>query len=193
MAQTNGNRSLIIETERLIIRPARNTGADVDMYFRLWTDPRVMTNVGFPRGLKTSREEIATRIAGQSEAVFKTLLVAELKSTRQPIGECWLEAPDKDGVAGTDVKLLPEYWGHRLGTEIKQALVDYLFTNSDCEAVKATPNKNNIASQKMQEAVGGKRVGEEVHRFPEHMKDYTCDLALYVYKVFRSDWEKRRK
>ena len=42
----------------------------------------------------------------------------------------------------------------------------------------------------MQEAVGGKRVGEEVFRFPEEMRAYTCDVPHYIYMVFREDWEK---
>ena len=108
------------------------------------------------------------------------------------IGECKLGPPDDDGVAGTDVKLMPEFWGSRYGAEVKQGLVDYLFTHTDCKIIKATPNKKNIASQKMQEAVGGKRVSEELYRFPEKMRDYTCDIPLYIYHVFREDWEKRK-
>ena len=39
------------ETERLIIRLAADTADDIDVYFRLWNDPRVMRLVGFPDGL----------------------------------------------------------------------------------------------------------------------------------------------
>jgi RimJ/RimL family protein N-acetyltransferase len=57
-----------------------------------------------------------------------------------------MHLPDDDGIASTDIKLLPAYWGQRYGSEIKKGLVDYLFTNTDCLAVEASPNVNNIAS-----------------------------------------------
>ena len=184
---------VIIETERLIIRKAEPSEADIDMYYRLWTNPQVMINVGFPTGLKTSREKINNQITRQDPSEYDALLVVVLKGTSTPIGECKLGWPDDKACSATDVKLLPEHWGNGYGVEIKQALVDYLFGYTDCAAVKATPNKNNIASQKMQEAVGGKRVGEDVYRFPEHMRDYTCDVPHYVYVIFRSDWEQQQK
>jgi RimJ/RimL family protein N-acetyltransferase len=53
------------------------------------------------------------------------------------------------------------------GVEIKQALVDYLFTHTDCSAVEATPNVENKASIKMQEAVGGVCLGEATFQVPE--------------------------
>ena len=181
--------SLIIETKRLIIRKAIASEADIEMYYTLWTNPKVMTNVGFPNGLKTSREKITDQIAGQSPSEYDSLLVVVLKDVGAPIGECRLYRPDDKGISQTDVKLLPEHWGNAYGVEIKRALLDYLFTHTDCVAVKADPNKNNIASQKMQEAVGGKRVAEDIYRFPEHMRGYTCDVLHYIYMVYRSDWE----
>ncbi|MCP4198944.1 MAG: GNAT family N-acetyltransferase, partial [Proteobacteria bacterium] len=181
------------ETARLIIRKAEVTEADIEMYHGLWTSPRVMTHVGFPNGLKTSHKKIAVQIADQKPSEYESLLAVVLKDTGSPIGECRLYRPDDKGIASTDVKLLPEHWGNAYGVEVKRGLLDYLFTHTDCEAVKADPNKNNIASQNMQEAVGGKRTGEKVHRFPEHMRGYTCDVHSIIYMVFRSDWEANTK
>lgn len=50
-----GEMEAIFETERLVIR--RAVPADAGMYHALRTDSRVMTNVGFPCGLRISREE----------------------------------------------------------------------------------------------------------------------------------------
>jgi RimJ/RimL family protein N-acetyltransferase len=77
--------------------------------------------------------------------------------------------------------------------EIKRGLLDYLFTHTDCDAVQATPNVNNIASIKMQEAVGGERVGEEVYQFPESMRDFTTPVHHYIYRVYRRTWERDQK
>jgi RimJ/RimL family protein N-acetyltransferase len=184
---------MIFETDRLIIRKATTTDDDVEMYYRLWTDPRVMTMVGYPQGLKITRDEIRKIIEKDITPPFEVRLIVERKDTGERIGECFLHKPDETGLAGTDVKLLPEQWGNAFGAEVKQGLVDYLFTHTDCNAIKAEPNKKNIASQKMQEAVGGKRMGEGVCTFPEKMKDYTCDVHYYEYRVFRADWERHRR
>lgn len=185
------NKQSIFETERLLIRA---TGlADARILYRLWTDPRVMTNVGYPRGLDITLLEIEANIRQHNpNTEFGQYLMAERKSDNQVIGECKMILPDDDGVSRTDVKLLPEFWGHKYGVEIKQALVDYLFTRTDCRAVEGTPNVNNIASIKMQEAVGASRVGEETHHFPELMAGFTTPVHYYIYRVPRIDWEEGR-
>lgn len=183
----------IFETHRLIIRKAVATDEDVDLFFNLWTDPQVMIFVGFPYGLRITRDEIKATIEKEDETEYDNKLVVELKGSDQRIGECKLGRPDTAGISETDIKLLPQYWGRGYGTEIKRGLVDYLFRNTSCKAVQATPNKRNIASQKMQEAVGGKIVGEGVFHFPDDQKDYTCDVPHYVYHVYREEWERRAK
>jgi RimJ/RimL family protein N-acetyltransferase len=181
---------IVFQTERLKIRKAMACDADVEFFYRLWTNPDVMTMVGFPRGLRITRDEIRAMFEKTDDSEYNRRLVVEIIKSGTPIGECKLGLPDAEGISETDVKLFPEYWGNGYGTEIKRGLVDYLFRHTDCKAVKATPNKNNIASQKMQTDVGGKRVGDGVFRFPEEMRDYTCVVPHYVYMVFREDWEK---
>jgi ribosomal-protein-alanine N-acetyltransferase len=178
----------VFETERLVIRTAMVD--DVDMYYELWNEPRVMENVGFPQGLGIARERIEHLIRKRSESEYDRLLVAELKRTGQSIGECKLGWPDEEGIAETDVKLLPAFWGHKYGVEIKRGLVGYLFSHTNCDSVQATPNVGNIASIKMQEAVGAVRVDEDVYHFPESMRDFTTPVHHYVYRVYRVDWEK---
>lgn len=180
-----------ITTPRLLIRPA--AVEDAELFLRLWTDPRVMTNVGFPRGFPTSLQEIQSRIARGAPSEFDRLLVVEIHESHAAIGECQLHYPNADGVAATDIKLLPEYWGHRYGVEIKRALLDYLFTFTACHAVDATPNVGNAASIRMQEAVGGKRIGEQIYTFPESMQSYTVPVHHYIYRVSRRDWLESRK
>ena len=179
---------VVFETERLVIRTA--TVDDVDMFYELWNEPRVMKNVGFPQGLAITRERIEDLIRKPSESEYDRLLVAELKGTGQAIGECKLGWPNEEGIAETDVKLLPGFWGHKYGVEIKRGLVGYLFSHTDCDSVQATPNVGNIASIKMQEAVGAVRVSEDVYHFPEAMRAFTTPVQHYVYRVYRADWEK---
>ena len=92
-----------------------------------------------------------------------------------------------------DIKLLPEYWGRGYGTELKRALVDHLFRHTDCDVVQGTPNVDNVASIRMQEAAGAVRVSEREYEFPEHMRHYTAPVRSYVYHVRRADWERRQR
>jgi len=184
---------MIFETRRLSIRQATASDKDVDLFYSLWTNPKVMTLVGYPYGLRITRDDIRARIEKEDTTEYNKKLIVELKEGDQRIGECKLGLPNDEGISETDVKLLPEFWGQGYGTELKRGLVDYLFRHTDCRIVQGTPNKKNIASQKMQAAVGGKIVSETVYRFPENMRDYTCDVPHYIYHVYRSDWEKRQK
>jgi [ribosomal protein S5]-alanine N-acetyltransferase len=178
---------LIFGTERLRVRLA--TADDADLLHVLWTDPRVMTYVGFPQGLPISRAEIVAILQKETNlAVCDRYLIAERQDTGEAIGECKLGAPNDAGIAETDVKLLPRFWGQGYGVELKRGLVNYLFRHTDCKAVQATPNVMNQASIQMQEAVGGVRVGETLFSFPESMQHYTWPVHAFVYRVFRDDW-----
>jgi ribosomal-protein-alanine N-acetyltransferase len=177
----------IFDTERLLVRAA--TQQDIDLLYELWTDPRVMSYAGFPQGLRITQEEIRQQVQEPLASEFGRVLMVELQDTGQAIGQCIMHAPDEEGIAETDVKLLPAFWGHKYGAEVKRGLVSHLFAHTDCMAVQATPNVDNVASIKMQESVGGVRVGEQVYEFPESMRDYTTPVHHYIYRVYRKDWE----
>lgn len=176
----------ILRTERLTVLRADSSRAD--LFFTLWTNPAVMRNVGFPSGIPVTRDEITLRLRLQPDSDFDRLSVVLITDTGEEIGECCLHKPDKNGVARTDVKLLPEFWGRGYGVEIKRAMLDYLFTNTDCVAVEASPNIENTASIRMQEAVGGVKSGEGVYRFPDEMKGYTVPVHHLIYTVTREKW-----
>ncbi|MFH2035111.1 MAG: GNAT family protein [Candidatus Zixiibacteriota bacterium] len=181
-----------VETKRLYIRKATSDNNHIDFFYNLWTNPRVMINVGFPNGLIISRNDIKKILELQPETEYNALLIVVLKETGELIGESKLGSPDKDGIATTDIKLLSKFWGKKYGVEIKQTLVDYLFENTDCTYIKATPNRNNIASQRMQESVGGVKVGEGLYRFPEKMRGYTIDIPYFEYRIYRGDWKRQK-
>ena len=183
----------VFETHRLIVRRSAPTDEDVEFLYRLWTDPQVMVNVGFPKGLKTTRDKVRAQLAAQPDTEFGIRLLVSLKEDHTIIGECMLGKPNEEGVSETDVKLLPSFWGRGYGTEIKQALVDYIFTHTDALAVKATPSRGNRASQRMQEKTGGQRVGEGVFTFPEAMRHCTCEVPYYEYRAERRDWLRRKR
>ena len=185
---------IVFETLRLCVRRARPDEADIAFFLRLWNDPQVMRNVGFPFGLRLDavqvRQAVERGLQLGDERRLDACLVAVRKDTGQAIGECRLGTPDGQGLSETDVKLLPESWGQGYGMEIKRGLLAYLFTHTECLVVQATPNVDNLASIRMQEAVGGRRVGETTYEFPPEMQSFTCPVRCYVYQVRRDDWLK---
>lgn len=182
-------------TDHLTIRIAESTSEDITFLYQLWTNPNVMRFVGFPYGLRTSHNEIKIQLdeyaqqCGSGE--FDRVLLVRRATSNELIGECKLGYPDETGLAKTDIKLLPEFQGLGYGKEVKINLVDYLFVNTECHGIQATPNQGNIASIKMQEAVGGRRVGESCYHFPDKMKPFTCDVPYYEYVVTRVEWMSR--
>lgn len=183
---------MLIETNRLIIRFAKVSDEDIDFILKIWTDPKVMRFVGFPNGLRTDKIKIEKQLKSEQGKIFERVLLVSSKKDEQLIGSCKLGSTDESGIAHTDIKVMPKFWGNGYGKEIKKALVEYQFTHTDCVGVQGDPNKLNIASIKMQESIGGKKIKEGCHIFPKEMREYTTDVYFYVYILYRSDWEKLR-
>lgn len=180
---------MIFLTKRLMVRRSKLCDADINLYHRLWNSPSVMRNVGFPMGLRINRDSIQDLIIiGQSDTAFDKSLLVQLRDTGQAIGECKMGLPNSNGISITDVKLLPEYWNQGFGKEIKNALCSYLFSQTECTIVEASPNVNNIASIKMQEACAGTLVRQEVYHFPSHMSSYTEDVDSLTFHIHKTDW-----
>ncbi|MBN2460752.1 MAG: GNAT family N-acetyltransferase [Candidatus Cloacimonetes bacterium] len=180
---------MLIETSRLFIRLPDGSEKDIDMFFTLWNSAVVMEYVGFPQGLGISRDEVIKKIDSSNLCEFDRPLVVEMKEAYQPIGEAKMSTPDENGIARTDIKLMPYYWGQGFGKEIQHALVDYIFSSTSAIAVEATPNQRNIASCKVQEAVGAECIGESIYHFPENMRSITADVPYFIYRLYRRNWE----
>jgi RimJ/RimL family protein N-acetyltransferase len=176
----------------LRIRQALPARQDAVFFWHLWSDPRVMKWVGFPEGLGMTRVEVRRQLTRRNNSPFENHLIAEIRANGTPIGECFMGLPDGEGIAETDLKLLPEFWQQGYGSEIKRGLLDYLFTYTDCCAVRATPNVENQASIRMQESVGGIRVGETRFESPQSSRCTTKPVQVYIYLVTRTTWLERR-
>jgi RimJ/RimL family protein N-acetyltransferase len=175
------------ETQRLIVRVA--TSDDASFIVLLWSDPRVVRHVGFPRGIPTAAEDVPRRI--ERGKGLDALLVAWLRASGEPIGQCMFGTPDSFGVCEPDIKLAPAFWGRGYGRELWAPLVDQLFRHSACATVRGTPSIVNAASTRMQESAGMRRVGEGTFEFPDSMKPFTEPVPYALYEITREEWERR--
>ncbi|MCF7918357.1 MAG: GNAT family N-acetyltransferase [Candidatus Cloacimonetes bacterium] len=176
----------IFHTKRL--RIIRAEPKDADFISSLWNNPEIMKYVGFPEGLHKTAADIIKQINSNSE-ILEALLIIETLSGKR-IGQCKLGKPDKDKISATDIKLLPEEQGKGYGTETKHGLLEYLFTNTDCEIVQATPNIHNIASIKMQKKAGGILIKKDVFYHQNKLPVITCPVEYFLFYIYRSDFFK---
>jgi len=182
---------MIFLTKRLLVRKPKLTSQDIAFYERLWNAPSVMRNVGFPKGLQVNREVVQDILIGQDASPFDQTLVVETRDTHTRIGECKLGRPCGDGISITDVKLLPEHWNKGYGKEIKCALCAYLFSQTSCTIVEASPAITNIASIKMQEYCTGIKVRDDIYSFPTYVRLETQNVHSVVYHIHKESWMER--
>lgn len=183
--------SVVFETTRLVVRPA--TAEDASLICELWTDPRVTTLVGFPKGIPTSVGEIQEQIVRDAGRPYARLLIAVRREDRAAIGQIKLGEPGADGIAEPDIKLSPAYWGQGYGRELWSAMIDLLFGETDCRLVQGTPNVANTASIRMMASCEMRRTAEGVFEPPERMVDVMVAVPHCVYRIDRETWNARRR
>lgn len=183
---------MIFRTARLVVRNATDSQTDISVFQKIWADKKIMKNVGFPEGIHLSDEEIRQKILSDKKEPFDSMLLAQFADSGEIIGECRMGSPDKEGISDTDIKLLPDFQGMGLGTELKLALADFIFRNSECKGIRATPNVNNAASIRMQEKAGAEFITEGSFNFPA-LKHKTCEVHYKIYILYRKTWEENQK
>jgi len=177
---------MIFQTKRLKVRKAETS--DADFYLRLWNNGIVMKMVGFPNGLKTTKEKIRKQIEDHPNHEFDQTLVVIEKDSGKRIGECKLGLPNDDGISCPDFKFFPEYWGKGFGKELINGLCKYTFSHTRALILETSPNVNNLASQKLVQSAGARKIRKFVYQFPQHMQHYTEDVHGLIYHIHKKDW-----
>lgn len=160
LVDTLPESSLVLETERLVLRPLCENDADIGL--ALFTDPRV---VEYVCDLATP-EEVVQRLPIETRRGAGGRLgiwVATCKETQTKVGTGVL-LPLPVEIEDTDWSLLiedtypeaeievgymlvPEAWGKGYATEICARLLRFGFTETALEEIKATTDPENTASQ----------------------------------------------
>lgn len=175
---------MMLHTRNLIIAPA--SPDDIDSILSLWNDPAVMRAVGYPEGLGVNRNDILGRLRAQQPAMLDYLLTVKHTGDGAVMGQAMMHAPSEGGISDTDIKLFPNCRHRGYGTEVKHALIHYLFTKTACRAVQATPNLSNIPSIRMQESVGAIRLGRGRCQFPDTLRVPTCPVDYWLYRRYKA-------
>lgn len=184
--------ALVLETERLRLRPWLDT--DADLAHTLLTDPRVMKYVTgdpmTPEAVTQSLPDIVKRGAGGRIGIW----CAELKATGERIGDGVLtpipvEEDDTDWsqvvpeAYPTDqievgYLLKPSAWGQGYATEICVRLLQFGFEMTSLDLIVACTDPENAASQNVLKKSGmydygiGRAYGEDVSWFELPRSDW---------------------
>ena len=152
----------IIETERLILRPWRES--DAGALFKYASDPDVGPRAGWPphRSVEESLELIRTVFSGEG------MWAVELKETGEAIG-CvgYLPASASNLEIGEDqcevgYWIAKTYWDKGICTEAMRAVVDYCFNVKGFSVLWGDYFPENPASGRVMEKCGFTDTGRQV-------------------------------
>ena len=144
---------------------------DLPFLMDLWHNPKVMRYADeFPwlRGWSKSDDpDRAWRLYQERRAEAGseyTQLLLWLEGSR--IGEAFVsplqegyafgrwEKPDGMRCVMGDIKLMPEHWGHGLGTEGMRRVVEWVFGHTSCSLSVVPPHRHNPAAERVYEKAG---------------------------------------
>lgn len=174
-------RKLILETDRLILRPV--TSADAEAAHRFAGDPEATQHMYFG-GFKTLREtqnylldcERMWAQEHQTEWEFGITL----RESGELIGACDFCIVENDVELGWI--LARDHWKKGYAAEAARAMLDHVFSHSDFRRIFARCDSENYGSWRVMEKLGMTR--EAVFR-----KARPNGNDEYVYSILREEWE----
>ena len=151
------NREMIIQTERLHLRPFCED--DLDLIRRLYCDEEIMKYM--PSDTMSEEEaerhlETVIREWGQPPRNNYEMAVL-LRDTEERIGRAHIEIDRKTDTGMIGWMLTPEHWGKGYATEITRALIDHCFDAFHLHRVNGVCNPENAASWHVMEKCGMRR------------------------------------
>lgn len=185
-----GERGTAIETERLLLRPWRET--DAEALYRYAKDPRVGPSAGWP--VHTSVEDSRGIIRGVLSAPGTYAVV--LKETGEAVGSASLMRAGQSNFAiGEDEAEIgywigAPYWGRGLIPEAVNALLRFGFEELGLGAVWCGYFEGNEKSKRVQEKCGFTYHHTLEDKFvPLLQKKFT----EHINRQTREEWEARRR
>lgn len=168
-------KNLIIETERLILRPF--TAEDIEPSYQMNLDAEVSKYTG--DGGVVSIEEIERRIKehvmGDYEKYGFGRFAVVLKETNQFIGFAGLKFLEDMNEVDLGYRFIQKYWGKGYASEASKACIDYGFNQLNLNEIIALVLPENIGSINVLDKLGF-----------NYEKDYEEDgLVARYYKLVK--------
>jgi RimJ/RimL family protein N-acetyltransferase len=145
--------SVILETQRLLLRPFRES--DLDAYARIYADPEVMRYIG--AGIPLSRDEAWRSMAlflGHWQLRGYGMWAAEEKASGTLVGRIGLHHPHGWPALEVGWLLARDHWGQGLATEGGTAAMQFAFDRLDLPHLSSVIHPLNLASIRVAEKLG---------------------------------------
>jgi RimJ/RimL family protein N-acetyltransferase len=162
--------TVVVETERLVVRPWTAEPADLARLFDMYSRIEVMRFLGTDPQPFTAPEQALGMLerwqARGSRDGWYGIWAAELRATGQVVGTTMIkQLPGRDDRTLTDDievgwHLHPDSWGRGYATEAARALVEREWAHTDTELIHAVVNPTNEASKAVARRLGMTHVGQ---------------------------------
>lgn len=174
-----GEKKLILETERLILR--EYTMDDFDALYTILSDPVTMQHYPAPYDANGTRRWLQWSMDHYQKYGFG-LWAMELKETGQFIGDCGitLQKIDGDQLPEIGYHVHKDYWRKGYAKEAARAVRDWAFTNTPYPALYSYMKYTNVPSYSTARSIGMEKIKE----YPDPK-----DTLLYVYQITRAAWQ----
>lgn len=161
----------------------RNAGsADAEQLAVWWNDGAIMEHAGFPNGLGTTAEKIASDLETDDDNRRRRLII-ELDGI--PIGEMGYSLNDK--VARIGIKICDSSKREKgLGKIALSLLISSLFSDFGCEKITLDTNLTNTRAQHVYEQLGFKKLRVNMNSWKnqlgglESTVDYELTAPIFV-------------
>jgi ribosomal-protein-alanine N-acetyltransferase len=141
-----------IETERLVLRKFKD--GDVDDVYNNWaSNPKIQLEYGEP--VYSTKEQAKGLLDHwifnyKNDSFYRWAII--LKNSDKNIGQiAFCRVYEEVATAEIEYCIGENYWGNRYALEALNALIDYIFLNSDFEKLEAFYRKANPKSGKVLE------------------------------------------
>lgn len=183
--------TVILETERLILRPFRIEDAE-DMFHNWASDPEVTRYLTWlPHRSVMETENLLSAWSALYDDPHIYLWVMELKSTGQAVGSIsMVDRSEQHEHCSLGYALSRPLWGQGLMAEGVRAVLGYLFREVGCHRVQAWCRSENTASARVMEKCGMKQEACLREIYQTHDGDF-ADLLLY--SILAHEWKTMEK
>ena len=167
-----------LETERLVIRPMEPD--DAAGLFEMLRDPSTWEFIGEQNvsTLDDARELVARKAVYNEEHGFSMWTVIE-KASGRPVGDCGLQLLEDGPEVELGYHMGPLYRGRGYTTEAAHACLRYGFEELGLERIVAIAWPENVASWRVMEKCGMRRVGLGFH-YGHETVDYEITREEYA-------------
>ncbi|MDR2760531.1 MAG: GNAT family N-acetyltransferase, partial [Rickettsiales bacterium] len=167
----NAKNIYLFETDNFQIRKAEPNNEDASICLSLNNNGLVTKYMGFPNGIGTTLDKEKSNIAKNYNSYSEKggRMLCFLKQTGECAGymSCGHHI-NKDNFDEIDYKFFPQFWGKGYGFELVSALIKYVRETIETSAgIETSPNVDNIASIRISEKCGLKKIRDVVYESNE--------------------------